>query len=100
MKNILCIANGRANEWEALCLDFDLAVQGRSFEEVRQLMNQAVMTYVQDAANESAADRARLLSRRAPLRVRLAVLSRFMFNALVDRKSDRDSTIWRSACPA
>lgn len=100
MKRILCVAEGRDNEWEALCLDFDLAVQGRSFDEVRHLMNQAILTYIEDAANEAPRDRARLLGRRAPLRVRMSVLSRFLLGALFGRKSDGDSTVWHSACPA
>ena len=34
-KKILCYAEGGNGEWEALCLNFDLAVQGASLEDVR-----------------------------------------------------------------
>jgi hypothetical protein len=30
MRELNCIAHGRPGSWEAICLDFDLAVQGRA----------------------------------------------------------------------
>ncbi|WP_256445687.1 hypothetical protein [Skermanella sp. TT6] len=37
-----CIAEGRDGEWEAFCLDLDLAVAGTSFEEVYRDLNKAI----------------------------------------------------------
>ena len=64
--SLTCVARARGNEWEAICLDFDLVVQGRSFDEVRSYLETAIVSYIQDAAAESEPARTRLLKRRAP----------------------------------
>jgi GAF domain-containing protein len=63
---VLCFAHGKPGEWEAFCADFDISVQGGTFHEVQRELEAAVTDYVQAALEESEADRARLLSRRAP----------------------------------
>jgi predicted RNase H-like HicB family nuclease len=79
------IARGREGHWEAICFDFDIAVQGRTFNEVAKLMDEAVETYVEDAMKEDETTRAKLLSRRAPLSVRLSWISGLVFAALCGR---------------
>jgi hypothetical protein len=74
----LCYAKQRDGAWEAICVDLDIAIQGSSFDEVRDLLNTAVATYVADAANETDEDRERLLSRRAPWYVRASLHTRFL----------------------
>jgi hypothetical protein len=93
-EQFFCVARGRGERWEALCLDFDLAVQGRSFDEVRHLLSEAISTYVQDASAESEVNRRRLLSRRVPFHVRLLWALRFFSAALFGRKSDGASPVW------
>jgi len=98
---LLCIAEGRPGDWEALCLDLDIAVQGSSFEEVRSLLGEAVKTYFDDAAREGPKDRERLLRRRAPLRVRFAYGSRIFLNALVGhRQTGELHGSFEIPCPA
>ena len=91
---VLCVARGRGNEWEAFCLDLDLAVQGQSFDEVRVLLREAITTYVEDAEAEDQATQRRLLNRRAPLYVRLLWAWRFFRAALSGRGTSRDSSAW------
>ena len=91
---LLCVAHGKADRWEALCLDLDLAVQGRSFEEVRSLLQEAVNTYVEDAQAEAEPARSQLLGRRVPLHVRLYWAWRFFKAALYGRTPGGDSTVW------
>jgi hypothetical protein len=67
---VLCVASGHGSQWEAFCLDFDLAVQGQSLQEVRGLLREAI-DYVQAADAEPEPNRSRLLARKAPLLVRL-----------------------------
>lgn len=81
---VACFAHGVGDEWEAICLDFDIAVQGTSFEEVRQLLSIAIESYVALAAAEGPETRNRLLARRAPWHVRLKALVNF------------NLTMWRS----
>jgi hypothetical protein len=65
---------GRGEEWEAICLDLDLAVQGRNMAEVVDSMSKAVEFYVEEAMKLPEPDRARLLNRQAPLGLRLRFL--------------------------
>jgi hypothetical protein len=98
---ILAIARGRPGHWEAICLDFDIAVQGRTFNEVEELLTAAVESYVEDAMKEDEATRNRLLSRRAPLRVRLSWIGGLVFAALCGRASrgERDGNASSATVP-
>src|SRR5262249_11195199 len=93
-REYLCVARHGSEWWEALCLDFDLAVQGRSFDEVRALLDEAVNTYVADARAEAEPARSRLLSRRAPLHVRVLWAWRFFMTALRGSIGDGNSAVW------
>ena len=74
-----CYAWGNADGWEAICVDFDLAAQGDSFEEVRSELSDAIDTFVTYAAELPELERGRLLNRKAlvGLRLKLAILHRF-----------------------
>jgi hypothetical protein len=91
---LFCVARGHQGEWEAFCLDLDLAVLGQSFEEVRSLLQEAVSTYILDAGAETEPARSELLSRRVPFHVRLWWAMQFFKAAVFPRRRDRDSTIW------
>jgi hypothetical protein len=91
---LLCVARGGGEKWEALCLDLDLAVQGRSFDEVRGLLEEAVNTYVEDARAEAEPARSQLLARRVPLHIRLVWAWRFFKAALYGRPPGGDSATW------
>ncbi len=41
-KQLFCVARRQRDRWEAICLDLDIAVEGRSFDEVRNLLQEAV----------------------------------------------------------
>lgn len=75
MKNnvtlLRCIAEGRDGHWEAICLDFDIAVQGKSFEDVYHGLTDMIDSYVQKVSRYPEADQRRLLNRKAPLSLRL-----------------------------
>ena len=92
--NLICIATGRGDQWEAFCLHFDLAVQGSSFDEVRRYLNDAIDSYVESASAEPEPICARLLARKAPLWVRLMWAWRVFRSAMSGRtRRDRDATI-------
>lgn len=102
MRDLVCFAHGRTGEWEGICLDFDLAVQGRSFNEVREALEQAVGEYVAAAREEDDATRTKLLNRRAPLWVSLTWSARIIWSAWRHRRAgDGDtSASFPVACPA
>lgn len=83
MKNkLVCYAFGRGEHWEAICVDFDLAVSGRSFRDVQERLNGVVETYIQDAAKEDPETAGRLLNRRAPFHLRAKLAVRLLWNLL------------------
>jgi predicted RNase H-like HicB family nuclease len=88
---LICIATGHGDEWEAFCLDFDLAVQGRSFEDVKRDLHQAIEMYVESALAEPEPARSRLLSREAPFSVRL-IWGWRLFLATISRRANRDAS--------
>lgn len=63
---LVCVAHGHRGDWEAFCLDFDLAVQGISLEDVRSRLEEVLADYVHAASEEAEPARSRLLNRRAP----------------------------------
>lgn len=75
---IACYAEGRPGQWEAFCLDFDIAVHGQSFEDVFRDLNKAIAMYLETVATLPAEEKAHLLKRRAPLSIRM----KFMWYAL------------------
>jgi hypothetical protein len=100
MTSVRCFAHGRDADWEAICIDFDIAVQGRSFDEVKSLLNGAVQTYIQDACKEEPVVRDRLLNRRAPWHVRLALTARLVFFNVFDGRNGEAQASFPVACPA
>ena len=82
MRRILhCYAFGSETAWQAICLDLDLAVQGRSFEEVFQLLTETIAFHLEGIKELPEADQERLLSRRVPWLVRFKfALATFMMS--------------------
>ena len=73
----LCMATPRAGDgdWEAICLELDVAVQGRSFEEVFDGLRQAISLYLETVADLPPEERPSLLHRPVPFLVRLKLLA-------------------------
>lgn len=88
-----CYAWGRPGDWEAVCVDFDLAAQGESLEDVRRELADAIETYLEYVASLPENEQPRFLNRKAPLglRLRLAFLHRTfgLFNTLKFGARDR-----------
>lgn len=98
-----CVARGHEGSWEAICLDLNIAAQGRSRDEVKRLLNEAIQTYLEDARRELEPTRSQLLNRSAPWHVRALWAFRLHIGTLFGRRLDRgnDSAIgFQVACPA
>jgi predicted RNase H-like HicB family nuclease len=64
---IKCYAEREEDVWVALCLDFNIAAQGDSFEEVKTKLESMIFEYVHDALEgEDKRYANQLLTRRAP----------------------------------
>jgi len=73
-RTLRCYAEGRDDSWEAICLDFDIAVQGESFTEVLDSLNEAISLYLDSVSELPEEERASLLNRPAPWSVRTRFL--------------------------
>jgi len=98
-KRLLCFAEGHGDAWEAFCLDLDLAVQGRSFEEVYRSLSAAIRDYVEAARKEDKRTADRLLNRRAPLWDRLRFYGRY-FGSVLKPHDDEKTHGFTLPCPA
>ena len=101
VKQLLCYAEGRGDQWEAICVDLDLAVQGHSFLEVQDSLNEAIAGYFEAVAEEDDAVRQQLLNRRAPLLIRMRYAWRWLLASVLHRgPDDRSLAGYQTACPA
>lgn len=103
MKNpvVYCYAEGRGEQWEAVCVNFDLAVQGRSFPEVFGRLGEAIKDYLLYVHSLPEAEQARFLSRRVPFWTRLEFAARAFFDAIRSRDGGSNHRhSYTSPCPA
>ena len=71
VKSFLAFVERSGSRWDAVCLDFDLAVQGDSYEDVIDKLRDQVKLFLDGVGDLPAADQVRLMSRKVPLRLRL-----------------------------
>jgi hypothetical protein len=88
-RSLHCYAEGQDGDWEAICLDLDIAVQGRSFEEVFASLQGAISLYLKSMTDLPAEERRSLLHRPAPLPVRLKFLTHALRGLFADSDGDR-----------
>jgi predicted RNase H-like HicB family nuclease len=88
-KTLHCYAEGQDGDWEAICLDLDIAVQGRTFEEVFGSLREAIKLYLDSVSSLPADERRSLLHRPAPILVRLRFLAQALRGLFVDRDGYR-----------
>jgi hypothetical protein len=100
MSPLVCFAHGNGRGWEAICVDFDIAVQGTSFDEVKASLDRAIDQYVSAASAEDAAVCRKLLSRRAPFHVRaMLTIKLISFNLFRGRMNEAQAS-FPVSCPA
>jgi hypothetical protein len=101
---LTCFARGRPGDWEAICLDYDIAVQGRSFEEVEKLLEMSIDDYIESARQEPPDIRDRLLARAVSTRVWLGYVIGFVWHNFARRRGrndgDRLEHSFQISCPA
>lgn len=96
MRKLTCYAWGKPGDWEALCVDLDLAAQGASLEEVRRELGDAIETYLDYVADLPENEQTRFLNRKVPLRLRLQLALQYrashLLNLLKTGSSGRELT--------
>lgn len=97
---MMVYAHGQGDEWEAICTDLDIAVQGRSLDEVKQSLLEAIALYVEHAHDEAPEVTERLLNRRAPLSVRVSLAAQFLLHLLRRRRPREQLAVYDMPCHA
>jgi hypothetical protein len=91
---------GLGDEWEAISVEYDIAVSGRSLDEVKRLLKAAILSYIEDASKEDERARKRLLNRRMPWMVRLGWHLRIIKNRLHLKSRSAAEGRFDLTCPA
>ncbi len=99
-KFLRCYAEGRDGEWEAFCLDLDLAVQGKNFEEVYHALNDTIDAHRESVFSLPEEDQERLLRRRAPLSLRFKFVILALNDLFLPRDGDRSRHQFTLPCAA
>lgn len=86
-KIVVCYAEGTQDTWEAFCVDFDLAVQGRSFEEVYQKLDKQIGVFLEGVMALAENERAHLLNRKMPLIARVKLFSNVFWPVFSSRSN-------------
>ena|SRR5271163_769186 len=98
---IVCYAEGTEDSWEAYCLTFDLAVQGRCFDDVRQKLDDQIGLFLEGVESAPEAERSRLLRRRAPWWAWVRPMRAMLQAALLGRDAkERHEYSFRRRVPA
>ena len=80
---------GRGGDWEAICTDLDLAVQGTSLQEVREEIRNAIDTYLEYLGELPKDEQDRLSKQKSPLSLRMNLRLQCWISGLFSlRKND------------
>ena len=69
-RTVKCYAHGRGQDWQAICVDFDLAVHGTSLHDVKRALETSLQLYLEAVVELPPEERFSLLARKAPWYVR------------------------------
>lgn len=95
---LLCYAEGLGSAWEGICLNFDLAVQGTSVNDVMSKLEAAIREYLEYAHSLPEAEQKRFLSRRVPWYVTLKVAFRTLSASLCHRRDTKGRYSYSVPC--
>lgn len=100
---VTCYAEGLGDKWEAVCLDFDIAVQGNSFDDVFKELNIAIGSYLEYVRELPESERAQFLNRSVPLSMIIKIAWHAVLTILFRAKGGDDGKTrgqFTVACPA
>jgi hypothetical protein len=74
-RTLRCYLSGAGDDWEAICLDLDIAVQGRSSEEAQASLAKCIRMYLERTSELPSDEQPGFLYRSVPLaaRIRLTI---------------------------
>ncbi len=83
---------GYQGGWEAICIDFDIAVQGQTLDGVVESLKTAISLYVERASELPQKEKDALLRRRAPWSVRFGFLAHALASGWLTPKASNGKT--------
>ena len=89
-KAVWCYAEGQPGNWEAICLDFDLSVQGESFDQVYRDLHESILMYLDYIDELPKEEQAQFLNRQVPLTLRLKFISLLLLSAFKTGMNEKD----------
>ena len=95
-----CYSYGNGENWEAVCVDLDIAVFGASTNEVEDALDKCIQTYLERVADLPPEERRRFLARKSPwyVRFKLALMT-WLYSLRGTRDRSREFTL-RPQIPA
>ena len=85
---------GRGADWQAICTDLDLAVQGTSLPEIQEEIGNAIDTYLEYLSELPKEERDRLFKQKSPLSLRMSLRLKCWISGLFSlRKNDAPENI-------
>ena len=89
-----CYAYGSDENWEAVCVDLDIAVFGASVSEVEEALDRCIQMYLERVADLPAEERRRFLTRKSPwyVRSKLALMT-WLYSLRGDGDRSREFTL-------
>ena len=97
---IHCYAEGHPGSWEAFCLDFDVSVQGESFEDVYKSLNEGIVMYLEYVAELPEDERKAFMNRRAPLFLRWCFVWHSIRSLFINKTNAKERHEFTAPCPA
>lgn len=105
IRRLTCYVFGRGSRWQAICTDFNIAVQAPSSALAKSMLLEAIDMHVETAMTMDDKTRRQLLNRKAPFAVRLrlrmlAAMHSLRTVAPKGRNSDRHVSGFNATCHA
>ena len=99
---LFCVAEGCSERgWQAICLNLDIAVEGRTLADAQARLDSAVASYIEEAMKLPEADKHRLLSRQVPFTLKLESAFKLFWHSLRSKRRDGGmQASFELPCPA
>jgi hypothetical protein len=95
---LLFYAEGSGDEWEALCIDFDIAVQGTSEQDVMKKLRDGVSDYVKYIHSLPEKEQRQFLNRRIPRRLQAAIFFKMLYAWFCRRRDYKERHSFSVPC--
>jgi hypothetical protein len=95
---LFCYAEGTDDAWEAICLDFDISVQGTSVQDVMSKLDVAIKEYFEYVRTLPEEEQKRFLTRHVPWYVQLNLALKTLFAWLCHRRDTKGRHSYSVPC--